>query len=672
MGIIIVPNQTWSKDVLAMYGLFLCILMCLVLWTKNKDIFYSILLSFVCLIAAFLRTQEVKNCFQKPPSDVWAIRFQITSTPQIKPKTYAFEGEISAFMDAKGRWKRIRTKSIFYLEKTGAIPQIGDFYLAKTKLQFIRPAAFPYGQDWPKYYAKKGIFSTAYLAASWTKLEKRPELFSFKHYFDRWQHRFLQHLHQVVRGERNKSVAGAMLLGSHEKIDFETKKSYAALGAIHILSVSGMHVGILFLCIQFILKFIPKRKLIAKIGLFILPLILIWFYAGVTGFSAPVLRASWMFSVVLFAQTFRYPMNSINMLSFTAFVILVWDPMQLYDAGFQLSFLAVLGILVYQPILSSIGMPSIKNPMINYILKQVVSLTMVAISAQLLTFPWILYYFHQFPHVGIMLLANPILVLLSSISLVLGMIFLLTASVFSAISLSKWYYFIGTVFDDSLTLLHEIMFWIDTVFQPTIPFLHWDIWMFFPYFLLLMVGKYWWKTRNTFLLWGLCVMVIGSILYFQLEKWKTVQDQKIAYLGQYRGEPVWLEVEGLKAKIVGSNSMSHDPAWIQSNISPLLAHHYIQDTVQLNWEDGKNVSWYWKRKSFYLAHQFHVFFPTEINVLIIDSKLKKQGLDWLRTKRQVDWLWTQSLSAYYLKKVAEMSPLSKQQVALDTISAQVY
>lgn len=671
-GILIVSQKPWNEIELALLGAFLCLILGLIIWTKNKLIFHSCSLSLVCVVAASLRTLEIKNRYQKPPNDVQAIRFQITSTPQIRPKTYAFEGEMIALMTTKGQWNTIRSKCLFYLEKSAIPPQIGDTYLAQVRLQSIRPGAFPFGQNWPEYYAIKGIFSTAYVAALRTKLEKIPPKTSLKALFDSWQHNLLQHLHRVVPGERNKAVAGAMLLGAHEKIDFETKKSYAALGAIHILSVSGTHVGILFLCIQFFFKYLPKKKTRSKICLFILPLALIWLYAGITGFSAPVLRASWMFSVVLFAQTFRFPLNSINMLSFTAFVILIWDPTQLYDAGFQLSFLAVLGILIFQPFLSSIWQPTFKKMIVNYFIKQLISLTSLAVSAQVLTFPLILYYFHQFPHVGIMLLVNPLLVILSSISLVLGMVFLMTAPVFNMFGLSKCYYFLGSMFDYSLTLLHELMLWVDTVFQPTIPFLHWEIWMFFSYFFLLIIGKSWWETRNPTLFKGLSILIIASVLFFQIEKWKAISAPGVAYLGQYRGEPVWLSLEGLKANLVGPSNMCQDPAWIQSNISPLLAHHYIRDTVLVNWDVGKNTSWYWKGKSFYFVSKSHSKFPTKVDFLIIDSKLKKGNLDWLNVQSESRWIWTQSLSAYYLKKIANINPYSGYQVALDTVSAKVY
>lgn len=673
LGIILVPENPseWLNQVL--FCLFLGALFCLIIWTKNRYLFQAYLVSIIFFFAGYLRTLDLKNQYQKLPSDVIAFRFQLVSTPIKKPKTYAFVGEISAYLNSKGAWNPIRTRCQFYLEQSADAPHLGDSYLSKAHPQSIRPAAFPFSQNWPVYYGRKGIYATSFLPGKWTKkLQCNSGNFAFKSFFERVQHYLLQHIHRALTGERNRAVGGAMLLGGHETIDFETRKSYAALGAIHILSVSGMHVGILFLCIQFFLKFIPQRNRIVTIGVFILTLIIIWTYAGITGFSAPVLRASCMFSVVLFAQTFRFSLNSINLLAFTGFVMLVWDPMQLYDAGFQLSFLAVLGILMYQSALSAIWEPNIKHPIVQYIVKQAWALTTVAVAAQVLTFPWILYYFHQFPHVGIMLLANPLLVLLSSVSLILGLAFLLLAPFLQALSFSHLYVIMGEILDASFTFLHEVMFWIDHAFQPTIPFLHWEYGLFIPYYLILLLVKFWWDNRQGATLGFLGLLFVVSISYVQLEQWQALRNQKIAYLGQYRSEPVWLELQGLKAKLLASSRIYQDPAWIQSNISPVLAHHFIQDTIQLEWKSEKNVSWLWKGKKFYLAHQSQVVSPGTIDVLIIDSKLKKQNFDWLISNKVGERLWTQSISAYYLKKLERLSPSSSHQVALDTVSALVY
>jgi competence protein ComEC len=118
-----------------------------------------------------------------------------------------------------------------------------------------------------------------------------------------------QHLALAMHRGINLDVAKTMLLGVKSSIDFETMAVYSSLGAIHILSVSGLHVGLLYAGLSFILGFLLRKGRYGKILFFILMMILLWAYAGISGFSDPVLRSAWMFSVMLFAKAFLHHQN---------------------------------------------------------------------------------------------------------------------------------------------------------------------------------------------------------------------------------------------------------------------------------------------------------------------------------------------------------------------------
>jgi competence protein ComEC len=117
---------------------------------------------------------------------------------------------------------------------------------------------------------------------------------------------------------RNLEVAKAMLLWIRSSIDFETMSAYSYLGAIHILSVSGLHVGLLYVGLSFLLGFLLRRGKWGRLIFFTLMLLILWMYAGISGFSAPVLRSAWMFSVMLYASSFGERHHSINTLAFSA------------------------------------------------------------------------------------------------------------------------------------------------------------------------------------------------------------------------------------------------------------------------------------------------------------------------------------------------------------------
>ncbi|RXK48146.1 ComEC/Rec2 family competence protein [Aquirufa rosea] len=648
------------------------ILACLVpfLFGPYKRLLISFMFILLFFSLALLRSKDVSAKYQKLPiKQVIAFRFRVASTPLVKSKSYALMGEIVNFLDYQGRWHKTKSLGQFYLDKKAKLPQIGETYLSTIKLQSIRPSAFPFGQNWPQYYARKGIYVTAYLPSQSFILESYSKEFSWRLLFDRWQKIFVEHLHRGLQSDRNQAVASTMLLSAHEAIDFETQKTYAALGAIHILSVSGMHVGILWMCIQFLLKFIPFRGPTFRFLNFMIPLCIIWVYAGITGFSAPVLRASGMFTVLFFARNFRFNENSINLLSFTAFVLLVWNPLQLFDVGFQLSFLAVLGILLFNTPLQSIWTPKSKNFIISYLLESIWSITTVAISAQLLSFPWILFYFHQFPHVGVLLFANPFLTLFSSLSLILGMLFLTAAPLMAAWGFMSIYHFLAKIFEFSLNCLHDFMFWVDTKFHPTIPFLHWESWMTYAYYGILLLGILWWRIRYVLLLKIGILLLTISVLVYQWGHWNALKHQQFAYLAQYKGMPVWLTIQGLKAQLIGPAQMKKDPPWIQSSISPVLAHHFVRDTTLVFWREEINYSWHWKGKLFYFAQHAKMKIPKVMDVLVIPSQLKRDVFKGISYHPTAKWIWTHSFSGFYLHKFNETGYLPAKQFALDSMSA---
>ncbi len=194
-----------------------------------------------------------------------------------------------------------------------------------------------------------------------------------------------------------RSIIQALVLGQRKDIDTKTYSDYAAAGAIHILAVSGLHVGILFLLLSGLLKpleYLPKGLIIKSL----LIILFLWCFALIAGLTPSVVRAVTMFSFFSFAKYNNRPTNSINTLFLSYFVLLLFNPQWLFHIGFQLSYLAVLFILWVQPGLFQLCIPK------NFILKKIWAIFTVTIAAQLGIMPLSLYYFHQFP--GLFMLTN--------------------------------------------------------------------------------------------------------------------------------------------------------------------------------------------------------------------------------------------------------------------------
>lgn len=205
------------------------------------------------------------------------------------------------------------------------------------------------------------------------------------------------------------SIIQALILGQRNDIDKQIYRDYAAAGAIHILAVSGLHVGILYFILLFL--FSPlKRILFSKLILSILMVLCLWVFAFITGLSPSVVRAVTMFSFFALAKNINRPTNTINTLFLSFFILLIINPFWLFQVGFQLSYLAVFFILWLQPKLYKLYIPKIK------IIDKIWSVFTVTIAAQLGIFPLSLYYFHQFP--GLFFVTN--IVVLPFLGVLLG------------------------------------------------------------------------------------------------------------------------------------------------------------------------------------------------------------------------------------------------------------
>jgi len=293
----------------------------------------------------------------------------------------------------------------------------GDVLLLNSTIQTIQNKGNPGEFDGVNYWKAKGISKIGFLVGEEFILQKK-ESNKFVKWFN-WMDRSLSQLFEEKLSPESIGIAKALILGDRDHLDSEAVRSFGNAGAMHVLAVSGLHVGLILALLLFVLSRFPNY--ISKYNATIIALIIIWFYALLTGFSPSVLRAVVMFSLLTLAKLSGKNYDSINVLMISALVLLLFDPLLLFDLGFQLSYLAMLGIFIlYQPIMKSVY---VSNKWIRLIWEG----TSVSIAAQVFTLPLTLYCFHQFPNyflianIGLMVLTNIVLisgVLLISLQLV--------------------------------------------------------------------------------------------------------------------------------------------------------------------------------------------------------------------------------------------------------------
>lgn len=324
--------------------------------------------------------------------------------------------------------------------------QYGDAVLIKGVLHPIESNANPHAFDYAAFLKSRGITHQALFSPYQWKVIAVPEFYKMQ----RFAYVFRDKLMQIFQDQnitgREFGVASALLLGYTNGIDPDLRREYSSTGAMHILSVSGMHVGIIYLFLEFLLSFMGKRRRTRMLKTVIL-MTFIWFYALLTGLSPSVIRASTMLSFIILGRSLDRSPDMYNILSASLILILTTNPFLIIDIGFQLSYLAVLGIVIfYKPIYELILSPI-------WIVDKIWSIVACSLAATISTLPLTLFTFHQFPNYFI--LTNIAVVPLSSVIIYSGILALAVSPVYVLSQLA------GTVFDWMIWLLNLIIHTID-------------------------------------------------------------------------------------------------------------------------------------------------------------------------------------------------------------------
>ncbi len=345
----------------------------------------------------------------------------LTSAGTEKSSSWKAEASIGE-INSNGQWKATEGRVLLYFSKKDFSRPLeyGDRVLVKGNPYFISPPSNPEEFDYRQFLIYKNIYHQKFIGKNdVTKIGFAPA--SWIDYYALQTRKWADGtLARNIKGDREQALASALILGVTDGLDDELLSAYKATGTLHVLAVSGLHVGILYGLVLFILKPISRFKY-GPWAVACISIVALWGYAFVTGLSPSVLRAVTMFSFVALAKPAGRRTNIYNTLAASAFCILLVDPFLIMSVGFQLSYLAVLGIVYIQQGLYNLWEPA------NSVLDEIWKLSCVSIAAQLATFPIGLLYFHQFPNY--FLLSNLLVIPASFIVLVLGMATLATSMV---------------------------------------------------------------------------------------------------------------------------------------------------------------------------------------------------------------------------------------------------
>ncbi|GHV35474.1 hypothetical protein FACS1894178_5110 [Bacteroidia bacterium] len=394
------------------YGVFFVLAWVVIVWqnsNNNKDFFH-------------------KNTYQY-------LVAVVDEPPDVREKSVKILLKIITGIDSNRQQHNASGSLMSYFAVDSASENIryGDKILVKNYAKTIEKTMLG-DFDYQRFLNRKGIYQTMYVAKKSWQLLERNRGNPVKSFALDLRDKMLNILRESGLSGQEYAISSAILLGYGKELDNDLRTTYQATGTMHILCVSGMHLGLFAVVLSRLLFFLRRKKLLIILKTVIM-LLLIWGYSLLTGLAPSVLRAAVMFSFTTIGQLLNRSTNIINSLAVSALLLLVIDPMMLYDIGFQLSYLAVLGIVLLQNMFGRFWQPKYK------MLKYFWEMTTVSLAAQIITAPLCIHYFGIFPNY--FLLSNYVAGPVSTVLIPLGMFaFIVCATIpqmaFVAIFSLKW------------------------------------------------------------------------------------------------------------------------------------------------------------------------------------------------------------------------------------------
>ena len=343
---------------------------------------------------------------------------QVLTEPVPTEKTWKFRMQLES-SDKDGIIKKTDGRGIVYVYKGQQAPNIhkGDRIVLPNAWTPIRSAGNPFEFDYSKYCRRNGFTHQQFTAASTIRLiDTNARVSSI---IDKTHSYASGMLANYINDTATLGLLQAMLLGDETNFNKDTRQDYAETGIIHIVAISGSHVMLLFQLISLLFFWLRNNKWSFIKYLFAVPIVC--FYVMVAGTPVSAVRSAIMFSFIAVSLLFQKDRQALNQLLLTAFFMLLYEPMWLFSVGFQLSFVAVLSLIIFYKPLFKLAKPK------NRITRTLWQIVIASIAAEILTAPIVIFYFHLFP-LGF-IIANVLAYLFMGIVLALGLLIIAVGKV---------------------------------------------------------------------------------------------------------------------------------------------------------------------------------------------------------------------------------------------------
>jgi competence protein ComEC len=549
----------------------------------------------LAIIAAYLVRNKDITQRQDWIGNIKADSLSIVATVQEplveKAKTYKAEADVEA-VQIKGGWQSVTGKILIYFGKdTNTIKlNYGSQVLFVKPLQEIKNSGNPGSFDYRQYNAYKDIYHQIFLKSGEYVITNTTNENRFKKWLYTTRSKVISTIRRYIEGDKEAGVAEALLIGYRNDLDKDLVQAYSNTGVVHIIAISGLHLGLIYgLLVQFMKPF-RKTKWIRWVRPLII-LSVLWIFTLLAGAVPSILRSAVMFSFIVIGETINRKSSTYNTLASSAFVILCINPYQLFDVGFQLSYAAVASIITFAgPIYNWFYT---RNKLLDFVWK----LASVTLAAQVLTTPIVFYKFHQFPL--LFLITNILIVPLATIILFAALI-LLVASIVPAVAL-----IIGTI---TGMMLHFMNFFIEAI--NSFPFAVYDgiqnslVETILLYTIIISISLWLLHKSKAWLFIGLA-STLGFITIDSYEKFYLKQQQKIIVYNISK-MPAIDFISGVDYAFIGDTALLQNDFLQNFHLKPSRTLHNIKQKNNL--------------ENFYVSYPFAHFAGKKI--LLLDKPFK--------------------------------------------------
>lgn len=529
-----------------------------------------VILLFAALGALICREKDIRNdprWFGHYYNKDATLVVTVQEPPEEKTKSFKAEASVDFVLFPDSTLKTSGT-IILYFKKDSAVPTLkyGSRLLISKPLQEIKNSGNPGGFDFKRYCLFQAITHQVYLKdKEWIILPDENQK-PFRQFLFSTRKKVLQILQENISGEKERGLAEALLIGYKNDLDKTLVQSYSNTGVVHVIAISGLHLGLIYWLLHGLTLFLKNRKRLHWLQ----PVLIItglWLFSLLAGAQPSVIRSAVMFSCLVLGESLTKKTSLLNTLALSALLLLGYNPFWLWDVGFQLSYAAVLSIVLFmKPLYNWFYF---KNKFIDFFWK----LNAVTLAAQVLTLPVSIYHFHQFPNY--FLLTNILAVPLSSLIL-LGEILLCAVFFISPLAA-----LIGNLLSGLIWLMNSYVEQIERL-----PFSLWDGLQISilqaALLLLLAVGlAYWWMEKQKP---GLFIALASLFVFLVIRSASFVEagNRKTILVYNVPQKKAIDFIDGRNYLFVGDPDLLADDFIRNFHIKPSRIFHRLQPASSLN------------------------------------------------------------------------------------------